>query len=104
MSERDREWRRFAELGDLIGMGEHLQEGGEWITKEYKALQRFLIPEIGEQERKQRRAFIDDQVKRATERDRCKCGGELRQTRGGSFVVKCVTCDRKYRYKEKRRK
>ena len=98
------EWGQFERLGDMIGMGEHLQEGGAWITKEYKRLQKLLLPketaEFNKRTRELKNKQINDIVAKGVERDRCsKCRGELEQVRKGSYIVKCKECGARFKYK-----
>lgn len=93
----------------MIGDGLHYEE--PWISKEYGKLMKILLPETEEEKaikrerRKKRNANLDAQMVEKLKKDRCKCGGELRQTRSGSKTVVCTIegCNKKYVYKTKRR-
>lgn len=99
------EWEQFCRLGDMIGEGLHYEE--PWISKEYKRLQKILLPETKEEKefkkklRQQKNESINKQISEKLLKDTCKCGGNLEQTRSGSKTVKCVKCGKKYRYKSK---
>ncbi len=95
----EREWRQFAELGDMIGNGLHLEPDGKWIVKEYKALQRILIPDAAKAEREMKRKLIDSFVENGIKKHKCTCGGLLKQSRKGSYVVYCTECSKRYKYK-----
>lgn len=100
------EWRQFCRLGEMIGDGLHYEE--PWISKEYKRLQKILIPETKEEKeykrkaRKLRNENIDKQIVERLKTDRCKCGAELKQVRSGSKTVKCIKCESRYKYTSKR--
>lgn len=92
-------WNQFCRLGEMIGDGLHEEEGGEWISKDYRRLSRILIPEIKEQERavrKQKNSNIDSQMANLLKDRKCNCGGELKQSRSGSKTVYCLSCKAKY--------
>lgn len=99
-------WRQFCRLGEMIGDGLHHEE--PWISKEYKQLQKILLPETPEEKeykkklRQERNKKRDTQIAKRLKEDNCDCGGELRQTRSGSLTVKCVECDKRYKYKTKK--
>ena len=104
--ENEFEWRQFCRLGEMIGDGLHYEE--PWILREYKQLQKILLPETeAEKEykrkiRKIKNEKINEQIKELLKRDRCKCGSEMKQIRIGSKVVVCLKCGTKYRYKTKK--
>lgn len=90
----------------MIGDGLHYED--PWINKEYKRLQKILIPETQEEKdykkklRQKRTESINEQVAEKLKKDKCKCGGELKQPRSGSKKVKCVECGSRYQYKSKK--
>ena len=102
-------WNQFCRLGEMIGDGLHYEE--PWITKEYKRLQKILLPETEEEKthkreiRKSRNKNLDDQITERLKTDRCVCGSELRQSRSGSKVVVCTDekCAKRFRYKTKKK-
>jgi hypothetical protein len=106
--ERDNEfeWRQFCKLGEMIGDGLHHED--PWISKEYKRLQKILLPETKEEKeyknkvRKLKNENIDNQISERLKTDRCQCGSELKQIRSGSKKVKCVKCENRYKYGTKR--
>lgn len=107
--ENEFEWRQFCRLGEMIGDGLHHEE--PWISKEYKKLQKILLPETEiEKEykrkaRKLRNQNIDKQIAERLQTDKCTCGSELKQSRSGSKTVACtkVKCGKKFTYKSKRK-
>lgn len=105
MKENEFEWKQFCRLGEMIGDGLHYED--PWISKEYKRLQNILLPETEEEKefkkklRQQKNESINKQVSEKLEKDRCECGGDLKQARSGSKKVKCVECDKRYVYKSK---
>jgi hypothetical protein len=102
--EKDNEfmWRQFCRLGEMIGDGLHYEE--PWISRDYKRLQKILLPETDiEKEyrlkiRKIKNEKLDKQILERLKADRCDCGGELVQTRSGSRTVVCIKCGKRYRY------
>ncbi len=104
--ENEFEWNQFCRLGEMIGDGMHHEE--PWISREYKRLQKILIPDTPEvkefkrKARKLRNENIDKQVKERLLTDKCSCGSEMKQTRSGSKTVKCLSCNKKWTYKSKK--
>ena len=100
------EWRQFCKLGEMIGDGLHYED--PWISKEYRRLQKILIPETKEEKEYKRKCRqlkndnINSQIIELLKSDRCKCGAELKQVRSGSKTVKCIKCGRSYKYASKR--
>ena len=107
----DFQWRQFCRLGEMIGDGLHLEPDGKWISREYKKLQKILLPdtpEMKEFKRKRRQAkneSINNQIAERLKKDKCRCGGALKQTRSGSKTVICTVsgCGKRYTYKSKKR-
>lgn len=91
------EWKTFCKLGEMIGDGLHHEEPS--ISKEYNKLRKILIPETPEEKkrkkeiRKIRNKNIDKVISERLKSDRCKCNGELKQTRSGSKTVRCTKCN-----------
>jgi len=99
------EWDQFCKLGEMIGDGLHHED--PWISKEYKRLQKILIPETKEEKeykRKVRKIMnqkIDEQITEKLKTDKCWCGADLKQTRSGSKTVVCTKCTKRYKYRSK---
>lgn len=76
-----------------MGDGLHLEPDGKWISKEYRQTAKALglLPK-----RTTNVDGINRAVLAALPNHKCKCGGELKQTRSGSKRVKCIVCDAKY--------
>lgn len=87
-------WSQFCKLGEMIGDGLHHEE--PWIVREYKKLQRILLPPTKE-ELKLKRDSINAQMERLMSVKTCECGGKLEQTRSGSKTCKCTICDKKFK-------
>ena len=80
---------RLVKLGDMMGDGLHYEPGGEWINREYrKALKEAGII----QPKKRNSSSVDDFMAKRITAVKCSCGGELKQTRKGSFRAKCIEC------------
>lgn len=105
---REMQWRQFARLGEMMGDGLHYEPDGKWIVKEYKQLAKILIPEdeetkkIKQKLRQNKNAQINTQIAIRVSKDKCKCGGQLKQTRSGSTKVQCIECKARYVYKRKK--
>jgi len=103
--DNDIEWRRFCRLGDMIGDGLHYEDKS--ISREYKRLAKILMPksdlqkEHDREQIKRRNEKRDLQITEKLKTDKCKCGGDLKQTRKGSLKVIC-SCGLKYTYKSRR--
>lgn len=102
MDDRDALYDRLIKLGDLMGDGEHLEPSGEWIEREYKQVMRLLglLPKKSVHRDSK---SIDEFMSKRVLAVKCECGGELKQTRKGSFIAKCVVCEKKYKLGSKRR-
>ncbi len=89
-------YKQLERLGEMMGDGLHLESDGKWIEKEYTriAKQLGLIPK-----RKINTEYINSVVERGLKTLKCECGGALKQTRKGSYVVKCESCGNKYKIK-----
>ena len=93
---------RLVHLGDMMSDGLHLEPGGKWIEKEYKE----TLKALGLLESVKRKnssdkinEFMDNRVKEV----KCTCGSELVQSRSGSFIGKCLKCDKKFILGSRRR-
>ncbi|MCP1652724.1 hypothetical protein [Pseudomonas nitroreducens] len=87
-------------LGDMMGDGMHLEPGGAWIEREYRATVKALG--LGAPRRNNREA-IDKAVGQYVADNRCACGGVLVQTRAGSLRVACKACAQGYQLKRQKR-
>ena len=98
-------WSQFIRLGEMIGDGLHYEE--PWISKEYKKLSKILLkddPELKRARKEQRRiknANINEAMQRLIKNNKCGCGGELKQSRSGSYVCYCNDCNKRYKGKRK---
>lgn len=92
-------YRQLEKLGEMMGDGLHLEPDGKWIEIEYTriAKQLGLIPK-----RKINTKYINSVVERGLKTLKCECGGTLKQTRKGSYVVKCERCGNKYKIKRRK--
>lgn len=91
------EWSQFCRLGEMIGDGLHHED--KWISKEYNRLAKILIPEAFTEQNKIKNDKRNDAISKKLLVDRCgKCGSEMKQTRSGSFIVKCTKCGAKFKY------
>ena len=89
-------------IGDMMGDGLHHEPDGKWIVREYNQTPKALgmAPK-----RKNNSPAINQAVSEALKTTQCsKCGGELKQTRSGSFTVKCTLCKSKFKFKRGRNK
>lgn len=91
--------RQLVKLGDMMGDGLHLEPDGKWISKEYRQTAKALglLPK-----RTTNVDGINKAVANSLSQHKCKCGGELKQTRSGSKRVQCVLCDARYELKFKK--
>ena len=98
-------WNQFCKLGEMMGDGLHYEPDGKWISTEYKKLSRILIPELKEDDKKERlikATSIDVQMEKLTAEKKCQCGGKLKQARKGSKIAYCQTCNARYKAKSKK--
>ena len=93
-------WNQFCRLGEAIGDGLHHED--PWISKEYSRLSKILMPDMHADLRKRKNASVNILVQKRLLDDKCSCGSGLKQVRSGSYVVQCVSCGKKYKYKTKR--
>lgn len=93
-------WRQFCRLGEMIGDGLHHEE--PWISKEYNKISRILNPDFYKEIAKQKSESIDKQMLAILEKHNCACGGKLKQSRKGSKVCYCITCNKRYKAKSKK--
>lgn len=89
------EWERFARLGEMIGDGLHYEPDGKWITREYRSLMHYLIPETKKADKEQRaarRKQVNDRLKELLKDFKChNCNqvGTVTQNRSGARRCKC---------------
>lgn len=102
--ERERLFRQFENLGEMMGNGLHYEPDGAWISAEYRRIAKLLFPEEFAREDKMKKEILNAAIQRKIKEDRCSCGGELKQVRSGSSVVMCLNCKQKYKYKYKTKK
>ena len=99
------EWNQFCKLGEMMGDGLHHEPDGKWITNEYNRLAKVLIPELKEESKERRRlkaASVDSQMEKLIEKKKCSCGGNLKQSRSGSKVAYCQSCNNRYKARVKK--
>lgn len=90
---------QLIKLGDMMSDGLHLEEGGSWISREYKSVCRKLYPEFFPKKDFTNR---NKAVKDFCDRHSCEhCEGGLKQTRSGSLRVICTQCGQKYQLKRR---
>lgn len=78
-----------------IQRGEHLQEGGGRLLREYRAIK----AELGKGLRKPKRDHSQIDRAMAEQLAICSCqacGGALKQTRSGSLRARCLECDSRW--------
>ena len=100
MSDKDFLHRQLVRLGDMMGDGLHHEPDGKWIVREYNQTLKALgmAPK-----RKNNGEAINQAVNSAIKKTKCsECGGELKQTRSGSFNVKCGCCGSRFKFKRRR--
>lgn len=92
--DKDKEflYNQLIRLGDMMGDGLHHEPGGKWIEREY----RKVLKQLGLLKPKST-GDIDKFMIERCNKEKCECGGELKQVRKGSFVAKCSICGLKYR-------
>lgn len=94
---------QLVKLGDMMGDGLHHEE--PWIAREYRKISRILMPEIKEKEKATRIArnkALDAKVAQVLPNHKCKCGGNLKQSRSGSLVVNCTVCSLSFKFSKKK--
>lgn len=102
--DKDYLYERLVKLGDLMADGIHLEPDGAWIEKEYKDTMRLIgISPVKKKRKSPNNTIIDEFMKKRCCEEICECGGELVQTRKGSFFAKCKICEKKYRLGKSRR-
>ena len=93
-------WEQLCRLGEMLGDG--LGDEDPWIGKEYTRIAKTLMPDAFTEQRKMRIVRTNEAVAKRLIDDRCKCGSEMKQSRSGSYVVKCIDCGTRYKYKSKK--
>ncbi len=96
-SDKDFLYRQLDGLGQMLADGLGDEPDGKWIGKEYKNICRQLGIYTSKPRKNRSKAinqFMEQRVKEVP----CQiCGGVLKQTRSGSFIAECNSCNRKYR-------
>lgn len=95
-------YQRLIRLGDLMGDGLHLESDGKWIEQEYKDTLRLLGLSSKKFAYRDTKSINDFMEKRLQE-VKCECGGQLFQSRKGSFVAICNRCHKKYKLGARKR-
>lgn len=95
-------YQRLVKLGDLIGDGCHLETDGKWIEKEYRDTLKLLglLPKKSVQ--RDSKSIDEFMIKRLQNID-CVCGGNLSQSRKGSFIAECIVCGKRYKLGSRKR-
>lgn len=85
---------QLVKLGDMMGDGLHNEPDGKWIEREYRKVceQLGIIKQTPKSNDN-----IDKYMAERCNIEKCECGGALKQSRKGSLVAKCVSCQSKYR-------
>lgn len=97
---RDNEhlWNQFIRLGERIGDGDLDASESKWMNREYSKLSKILIPELKEQSKEQRKnkaKNINEQMIKLLAEKKCNCGGTYEQSRSGSKVAYCLSCNKR---------
>ncbi|MGL5526441.1 MAG: hypothetical protein ACRDCY_22175 [Aeromonas veronii] len=88
--------RQLVKLGDMMGDGQHLEPGGQWIARDYARICRALGYRAP---RRNNGRAIDAAMAKALSAATCtNCGGELKQTRKGAKRAACVTCGARFQF------
>lgn len=91
-------WEQFCRLGERIGDGDLEGSEAKWFNREYARLARILIPELKEQDKEKRAdkaKNINEQMTKLLSEKKCQCGGIYKQSRSGSKVVYCQSCNKR---------
>lgn len=91
----DHLYQQLVRLGDMMGDGLHLEPDGKWIEEEYNNICMFLGLIKGAKKRDSK--SIDEFMKDRVTQVKCCCGGNLKQSRKGSFIGICINCGKKYK-------
>ena len=92
---------RLIRLGDLMGDGCHLEPDGKWIEREYRDTLKLL----GLSPKKSvDTSSINEFMEKWLQEVRCECGGELFQSRKGSFIATCSICRKRYKLGARKRR
>ena len=92
-------YRQLDNLGQMIADGLADEPDGKWIRQQYKGICRTLgLLKPTKRKRKASSDKVNDFMKKRIETVKCsKCGGDLRQSRSGSFIGVCIKCKAKFR-------
>ncbi len=84
-----------------MGDGLHHEPNGKWIEREYKKTLKLLG--IKSTNNTRNTENIDSFMVERCNKEKCKCGGALKQVRRGSFIAKCSICGEKYRLGQRKK-
>lgn len=84
---------QLIKLGDMIGDGLHYEDPS--IEKEYSKIARLLYPEMYKKKREATTKVIDIQMRALLTIKKCVCGGTFKQSRSGSKVAYCLSCQKR---------
>lgn len=91
-------WEQFCRLGERIGDGDLEGSEAKWFNREHARLARILIPELKEQDKEKRAAKaknINKQMVKLLSEHKCQCGGAYKQSRSGSKIAYCESCNKR---------
>lgn len=91
-SDDDFLWSQFIKLGEMLGDG----DCDAWVGKEYKRVAKALGLVKSKPRKNNSKQINEFMEKRITQINCSKCGGELKQSRKGSFVGICTNCGAKF--------
>ena len=98
--DRDRLHNQLVNLGDMMGDGLHHEPDGKWIEKEYSKIFNTLYPEVKKERRIAQSKKTNEQMENLLKLKKCSCGGDLKQSRSGSIIAYCQTCNMRYKAKK----
>jgi ribosomal protein S27E len=108
IDDKDFLYRQLDGLGQLIADGEADEPDGKWIRQQYRETAIALgiaKPSDFRKPRKNHSKQINDFMAERVKVVKCrKCGGELVQSRRGSFVADCKSCGARYKLGRRGRK
>lgn len=93
---------QLIKLGDMMGDGLHHEPDGKWITKEYSKIFNALYPEVRKERRAKKAIATNESMAKLLEQKNCTCGGSLKQSRSGSIIAYCNTCNKRYKATKKK--
>lgn len=97
--------QQLIKLGDMMGDGLNHEPDGKWIEREYRAICKKLHPEIFREAQQKKNKARDQAIAERLKTLKCpECSGEFKQVRSGSYVIKCLDCQKKYTFNSKGKK